>query len=1695
MSKLKHLQDAKRHVLNRKPRYGLRKLSIGLVSCALGYMTLYAPETVLAANEPSETPASQPLPEDRSLVAPTETPASQPVNGDGALATPTEVSEESKGKLAEDEAKIANYSDKERYRTSEMEGGNGVVKNLTNEEKGEMKEGFKYNSQNPKTTDEDKKTYGIEVEVDKAKSKRTYTYIGVSDSKNPAPVKNGTHDALANGEKLIKDPITYQPKAKLKVNGSTLKITFTEEDLKHVNSKDNKKTLAAWEDKYRHNLTNPKNQYFNGDNFRVTFAVNPYPNENDALAVMKVETEKQSHDKYFVKGQLIRTGAYISNILKGDQSRIAGEVYHPDGTYLKDAQAFIITDENIEQYKKELNAEDLKVGEIIFKMPKGALDDPNSVFNTDKFRGIQNLKVKMYARPRTGEEFKAALPTFNEDTEEGKIVPGKKDVIGADGEVEEEAPRYGVNGRYTGPVDGTKEITHNGKKVTIDKQGIDRYDHYNVLGDLTINLDDTKDHDQVFDTKVDKPTDKMTAVKPDKPVEININDNFEKKPNDPRESAASMNELKKEGKTKAEFDKGFLEKAKAEGWEIKIADGDISKFTVKAPKTAKAGEFIAIPLTYTYTNGSNDTHWFHFVVQDTDNNKPEYYAPVGIPGESLSNTPILTPNPKKYEPQGYELDGTEFKDDKGNVWNNVKVDPKTGVVTADVPDNGKIVGGERLFVPVKIKYIDPKTQEEKFEYVKAEFVAKPKFQTEVTTSVDKDIPFDTEEKIDENLPAGEILVDEPGEVGKATVSFKQVVVNGKKGIIDENGKFVAGDDKFIKEEKVTKEKKNRKVRVGVKPIEEKVVIPHTTEYEFDDSIESGKEVIVENGEDGEVTVKTTKDPKTGKVTVSQAKTKEAKARKIKVGTKTVGELVDTDPLPFKFTVEKDPSLKKGEYKIVKEGTAGSITKTWTITNSKIDGDPTIKRVEPVDGLVKVGDSDFTGKVTHDVTEEVPFDVEIIEDENLEPGKSEIVTPGKPGSKTTTYSQAIKNGEADGPLESKVTKEVKPVKQVIRVGKKSLKNQDKQDKDIPVNIEYVYDKDKPKGFTKTGELTPGKVETVVTNQYNPATGKIETKTELVVTPAKQKIIVGVKDYTGKVEDVIDHVIPYDTEIKVDNTLPAGEKVIDNPGENGHMREKVTQHILNGHVDGTVNSAVETTKKPVNRVLRVGTLTEGKHSHTEEIPFGYTVEYDPELASGEYKVVTPGTKGSRTTEWTIKNSKVDGQAKVTETKPVNAVIKVGKKDFTGEFKTVDKNPIPFEVEYKIDPNLKAGEEVVDQEGALGEEETTITHKIKNGQVESSVQGEKKQSKVPVKKIVRIGAKTDGTYVHKEEVPFEVEVRVNQDLPAGEHKVLQQGEKGEKTTTVKVENSKVVGEAKVETTKEAKKHIIEIGTKPAVCPLPQGTETPIDQDVPVEVEFVYDATKDKGFVEKGKVTKGKTESKVVSKVVNGKVVNTVETVVTPAKQKIIVGTKDLTGEYKYSNTCPVPYPVIVRENKDLPAGTTKVVQAGLPGSKETHYIQKLKNGKADGDPRITEGKYVEPKAHIIEVGTKVVVASSEPSQVDPKADEGKTSEHLPEAHQTDKKSEKLAKKEQESENVKVSESSNSEKDKVEVDKLSSKETDPLVKEKEASIYTSIQALSKKNLPQTGENSSLASLTLAGLTLSSALAIKLKSGKKRGE
>ena len=1399
-----------------------------------------------------------------------------------AQKVPGEVTEPN---YAEDEKIIKDYDGNNRYKETDLQPGDTNQTLDKTDEKAE-KDGFKFELKNPGTDSPSKTEYGYEITIDKKTGQRTYTKISVTDS-GLIPVNPGNKPMMGEGNKLTPESpgVNYKPAENVDLTASrrqrNLNYNASEETLKHINNSDNGSTSFGMKDNYTQE--NPSNKFF-GDSFGITYKVNPWPNENDKLQELKLNKNNyNSNAKYFVQGQDIDTGIKVDNIDDSAKERLVGQVYNPiTGGIVPGAGAYIGDN-----------------GNIFIKMPDGAINkdgtiNKDSIFYKDSnYKGIQNLDVKFFARPRTKAEF--------------------ENVANMGGEWDK--------GTYVETGAGSATISHKGNDVTIDKQGIDRYDHYNLIGDFKLNLDDTRYYDQSFIDGNNEDTSKNTssAVKPGDPFEVKI---YEPKDSlSPYiKSGDDMNQAKKKGEASGQVILDFINKANEgkedkDQWKVTLTDGDIGRFTITPPKSAKAGDFVAVPVEYTYTNGSKDTHWFHFVVQESDNNRPEYFAKIGFKGDTLTSTPTI-PNDeasqKKNQPKTYELIPGTYKDSSGNVWDNITIDPTTGVVTATIPEQADIKGGENLYVDVKVNYKD-EFGIEKEETVKAQFIARPKYKQEVTKEFTSKVPFETKVIYDENLEAGKVVKTE-GVVGETKTTFKQVVINGEKGIIDEKGNFVAGKESA--EVTTVTEKQDAVIRIGTKPAKTTVEIPFDTEYELDYTKKKGEEPTeITPGKKGEVTITTTRNPETGEITVTQEETKAPTNRKLSIPAGTEGTVVDTDEIPFGYTVEFDPDFYKNypdakdNYKIVTEGKVGTNKKTWTIVNSQIVGDYKLEKTEPINAVIKVGQKDYTGTVTNTVTKDVPYTVKVVQNPNLDAGKTNVKQEGKAGSRTYEYSGEIVNGQLkDGTnfTEKELTdKYVEPTEHIIEIGTKPVENEKSVESIVGVDVEWEFDPNKDIGVIEVGDLIPGKVTTKTVNKYNPETGEIETTQETVVEKGKRKVVAGTKAYNGEFDQVDKDVIPYETEIVFDNKLKAGEKVVDQAGENG-LKTTTTMHkIVNGQVVESGDPVTEVNKEAVNQIIRVGTMTEGPHSYTEALPFETKVEVNPELKKGEWRYKTidgveqKGKLGSRTTEWTIINSEVQKDPKVTEEKPVNAIIEVGSADFTGEVK----------------------------------------------------------------------------HTEHFEIPFEVEVRYNDKLPAGTSNEIQKGVKGSYDVEYKQDfkNGELVGEmTKTESNKkDSVKHIIEIGTK---------VETPennYSKDVEVEIEYIYDDTKDKGVVETGALTPGKVETKVVDKYnpETGKVEQTTEEVVTKAKQKVFVGTKDFTGTYEYKKTCPIPFDVEVIEDDTLSKGEKVVDQEGKAGSKTTSYEQDIKNGEAVGEARKTGEEVTEqPTKHIVRVGTKSLTGTNE-------------------------------------------------------------------------------------------------------------------------
>lgn len=199
-------------------RYAIRKTSLGVGSVAIGvFLAAGQLQTVQAAEatreiEPnsaviqpsasettaSTTPSAEELGLDTNAGVPmnealnTAEPAVNPREGVAKTADGT-VRTEKNDSLAADEANVDHYRDSDLA-------NNGVSAGFTTEDVGTTKEGVTATVVNPSPTSSDKKKFGIQIDIDREKSERTYTGVYVTDNKRGASVKGNAGQIVKPGE-------------------------------------------------------------------------------------------------------------------------------------------------------------------------------------------------------------------------------------------------------------------------------------------------------------------------------------------------------------------------------------------------------------------------------------------------------------------------------------------------------------------------------------------------------------------------------------------------------------------------------------------------------------------------------------------------------------------------------------------------------------------------------------------------------------------------------------------------------------------------------------------------------------------------------------------------------------------------------------------------------------------------------------------------------------------------------------------------------------------------------------------------------------------------------------------------------------------------------------------------------------------------------------------------------------------------------------------------------------------------------------------------------------------------------------------------------------------------------------------------------------------------------------------------------
>ncbi|HEM3589407.1 TPA: G5 domain-containing protein [Streptococcus suis] len=435
---------------------------------------------------------------------------------------------------------------------------------------------------------------------------------------------------------------------------------------------------------------------------------------------------------------------------------------------------------------------------------------------------------------------------------------------------------------------------------------------------------------------------------------------------------------------------------------------------------------------------------------------------------------------------------------------------------------------------------------------------------------------------------------------------------------------------------------------------------------------------------------------------------------------------------------------------------------------------------------------------------------------------------------------------------------------------------------------------------------------------------------------------------------------------------------------------------------------------------GIRTEIIVNKTEAIPFEIQTVENPQLSEGTERVVQEGQDGERTV--TIKQVHLKGQiiseeeisSTVTKT-AVPKIVEVGTKQATDDIVTEvpDTAPshelptlqiteevstytesIPFETQEVADDTLLEGTRQIVQEGKAGQKtiETKKTYidgiLVKTETVSETIN----QTAAP--QIIHVGTRpvtsvpdsapshevptislTEETLTHTEAIAFDVQEIYDANLAEGSREVEQKGQAGVRTIETKnyyadgvLIKSEQVSDV---VTKAPVTEVVRVGTKTAEV---LGVETVVaTEEIPFETTVTE--TEELYVGEEKVVNEGKVGSKEVTttyQTING-VRQPNPTVIEkvleePTTKEVLKGTKPIEGTESDTETVDIAFETEYVDDPTLLEGKTKVVTAGVNGSKIVTTTYQTIKGVRQENPTVTEEITKQPVKQVIARGTKV-------------------------------------------------------------------------------------------------------------------------------
>ena len=688
---------------------------------------------------------------------------------------------------------------------------------------------------------------------------------------------------------------------------------------------------------------------------------------------------------------------------------------------------------------------------------------------------------------------------------------------------------------------------------------------------------------------------------------------------------------------------------------------------------------------------------------------------------------------------------------------------------------------------------------------------------------------------------------------------------------------------------------------------------------------------------------------------------------IGTATETFETVTEKETVAYETEIRTDPTKPKTYQFENQAGKNGSVEKTYQIR--KLNGKEAGKTLtsetvidQPVKRIITVGSAVEKVEYTTEV-KDVDFETVVEYDYTKPKGYEEVRQEGEKGRIESQYKLTYLNDElVDRTLVNENVLKEKKNKIVVKglgvvVSIKSVVVVEEKD----FNKVIEKDETQPEGYSKITQVgSPGTITTTYEVTYEDDVEVARKEISKVEDPkaVDEITVIGTSKMTERtLDEQVD--VPFKTIYVSDNTLPAGESVVDEEGTPGQIIRTFLVSYRNGKEIGRTIVSEHKITDAVNRVVRVGNATPIVETtelvdETESIDYNTLKEFSDQLPAGTTKVIQAGKKGQKTNRYSV--TKVNGEetsrtfveSNIT-TDPVDEIIQVGTR-IKEIREATETSPIPFTIKVRKDTTKPIGYRVTEVEGQDGEKSDLYKVTYINGTETKREHLKTTVVKEAVDKVIVEGAGVERALfeIQEDKITSTTEYRNDDTLPEGETKISQVGEEGLLRKTIEkryfndeLRSTKLVDSKLI---KEATPTIILVGTKHVpTIKVEQDTQT---EKIAYKTQNIEDPDLPKGETKVVQVGRTGLIEKIYQLTYKDGVLIKTDLISSKEIQKvqdeiIHIGTQ-VTEIKEINTTSPIPYNVIIRKDKTKPVGYSLVEVEGQEGTQTDYYQVTYVNGK---------------------------------------------------------------------------------------------------------------------------------------------------------